>query len=344
MLPDHPGAILGVCFHTVLAAANMGRFDEDSDTTRASARDMFDQRARTLYESAHPLLQAKFPSVERMPYYNLHRERAALLAVSIASSRHAGAASDDVETETVRGQTRVERQLTSSDGLIVGRPDYVDRMAGVVVDYKTGLAAEGQTGAVTESEGRQLRLYAYLVSQTEGIEISKGAIVRGDGQRNEIAIRKSAVDSEASRAKGQLGAINAAADAGKSFYDLASPSSDNCSMCPCIPLCEPFWRDAKPEWADSCGVHIQGRVTEISTTSIQGFALVTLNVEVTGGTLRCSSVPLEQVPDAWLRTGGSVLPSVGNVVRVVHARQTTRDSEPEVLRADKALTSLWIVP
>ena len=344
MLPDHPGAILGVCFHTVLAAANMGRFDEGSDRARASARDMFDQRARTLYENAHPLLQAKFPSVERMPYYNLHRERAALLAVFIASSRHGSVASDDVGTQAVQGQARVERQLASSDGLIVGRPDYVDRMAGVVVDYKTGLAAEGQSGAVTESEGRQLRLYAYLVSQTEGIEISKGAIVRGDGQRSEIAIRKSSVDSEASRAKGQLGVMNAAADVSKSFYDLASPSSDNCSMCPCIPLCEPFWRDAEPEWADSCGLHVQGRVTEINTASIQGFALVTLNVEVTGGTLRCSSVSLEQIPDTWLTTGGSVLPGVGDVVRVVHARQSMRDSEPAVVRADKTLTSLWIVP
>jgi len=344
ILPDQPTAILGTCFHTVLAAANIGRFNGDLERVRVSARDLFDEQAKFLYERAHPLLQAKFPSVERMPYYNLHRERATLHAASISSTRPISNISVDAGNEAVRGQSRSERQFASRDGLIVGRPDYVDRTSGTVVDYKTGVITDGQPSAVTEPEARQLRLYAYLVSEGGELVVSKGAIVRGDGRRIEIDIPKSAADAEASRARAQLQAINAAGDAGKSFEDLASPSPTNCSMCSCIPLCDAFWRDSKPEWAESCGVHVEGRVTELNRTTIQDFRLVTLDVEVSRGTADCASVSLEQVPESWLTIRGSALPSVGDVVRLVHIRQSTSEAGVTIMRADKALTSVWVVP
>jgi hypothetical protein len=343
ILPDHPAAILGTCFHAVLAAANMGRFNGDSETGRVPARDSFDQQAKSLYENAHPLLQAKFPSVERMPYYNLYRERAALHAAFIAASRRTSSVSADVGTQAMRGQWRTEKHLASSDGLIVGRPDYVERTSGTIVDYKTGVAAEGQLSVVTEPEARQLRLYAYLVSQG-GAVTSKGAIVRGDGRRSEIEIPTSAADAEAFRARVQLQAMNAARDAGRSFDDLASPSAGNCCMCACIPLCNAFWREAKPEWADSCGLHVEGRVKEISRTTIQGFALVTVGVEVSRGTVGSAFASVEQVPESWLTIRGSSLPAVGDVIRIVHARQPASDADVVIMRADKALTSLWVVP
>lgn len=210
------------------------------------------------------------------------------------------------------------------------------------MDFKSGIAAGDEPYAVSEAEAHQLRLYAYLTSE-RGISISKGVIVRGDGRRYQIEITKSDADAEASSARTQLQAINAAVADGRHFDDLASPSPENCRMCSCLPFCEAFWRDSRQEWADQCGVHIEGLVREVSTTTAQGVALVALSIEPQRGTLNCTSTFIEQIPEKWLTIEGASIPQVGDVVRVVHARQSNVEDDVAILRLDKALTSLWRV-
>jgi hypothetical protein len=50
---------------------------QSDESRRAIARQAFDRHAKSAYENAHPLLRAKFPSPQRLPFYNMLRERAA---------------------------------------------------------------------------------------------------------------------------------------------------------------------------------------------------------------------------------------------------------------------------
>jgi CRISPR/Cas system-associated exonuclease Cas4 (RecB family) len=293
-----------------------------------------------LYKNVHPLLKAKFSSPERLPYYNLYRERAALYASQVVQTEAPEGLLGFLTTGSALQRTEV--RLESADGLIVGRPDYIDMDAQSVVDYKSGVSDNNETDAVSDAEIRQLRLYAYLASEA-GISVSKGVIVRGDGRRSQIEIPKSQAAAEGSRAKGQLQAINAALADGQSFDGLASPSVENCPMCPCLPFCDAFWRECTAEWADRCGVHVEGLVKEVSSTTAQGVPLVTLRIELQRGTLNSTFAFIEQIPEKWLTIEGASIPKVGDIVRVVHARQFGDDHESANLRVDKGLTNLWSV-
>ena len=341
-LPDQPAAILGICFHTVIAASHLGNAGAESSAVREVARSLFDKQAKALYENAHPLLKLKFSTPERLPYYNLHRERAALFAAQAVGARPVERASS-FETSASEQHRHTEMRLQSADGLIVGRPDYIDSNSQSVVDFKSGVATGNEPSAVSDAEKDQLRLYAYLASE-RGISISKGVIVRGDGHSCQIEISKGDADAVASSARTQLRAINSAIADGLPFDDLASPSAENCAMCPCIPFCEAFWRDSNPEWADQCGVHVEGRVVEISTTTVQGVPLVTLGIEPQRGTLNCVTAFVDQIPEKWLTVGGAPIPRVGEIVRVVHARHANVENDIPILRVDKALTSVWSLP
>lgn len=341
-LPQHPAAILGTAFHAVLAAAHKGDLQVANAGDRAPARILFDKTARELHQKAHPLVKLKFRSADRLPFYNLHRERSARIATPIAVSRTASSGSAAGAARPNELAAKTEFRLCSKDGRIVGRADHIDGPSGTVLDYKTGRAPEGEAGAgtVSDYEVRQLRLYAYLAAEN-GIGVDKGVIVRGDGRRGEIAVSQAEAGAEADRAREQLSKLNAAVAGGASFRDLASPSSKNCAFCPCIPFCESFWAAAQPEWAADCGPHIEGNVAEAETRQIHGVSLTTLVLSRRAGTLPAQSASVEQIPSEWMRVDGSNPPCVGEAVRVVHGRLMEANECAVVVRVDKALTAVW---
>lgn len=340
VLPQHPTTILGTAFHTVIAIAYKGELPVAGVSDRVPARELFDKTAQKLHLGAHPLVKLKFPSVDRLPFYNLTRERVALAATSIAASRLKSAASAAGAPRVDYPAVKMERRLCSRDGRLIGRADHIDGRSGVVVDYKTGRMSEGEPCVVSDSEVRQLRLYAYLAAEN-GTDIGTGAVVRGDGQRCEIKISPGEAEAEADCAKKQLGRLNAAVTEGASFRDLASPSPRNCSFCPCLPFCGPFWAEANPEWTEDCGTHVEGNVAEIESRQIQGVSLSTLILSTRTGTVFAQRVLIEQIPIEWMRIGDLDLPRIGDAIRVVHGRQVETDGRTVVIRVDKALTAVW---
>jgi hypothetical protein len=338
VLPDHPATLLGICFHAVAAAAHRGGLTGEGEALLTSARELFDHQAQRLHFAAHPLLKQKFPSVERIPYYYMQRERAVVRAEEIAVARSSG--------RTHRAQAAPQRQtesrLASQDGLIVGRPDHLDGPAETVVDYKTGGAAEARRGAVSAAEARQLRLYAYLGGEN-GTSILNGEVVRGDGDRCTLPISPGEAASEADIARAQLRIFNDKVQQGRTFEEMASPSAAGCAMCPCIPFCEAFWKNASPEWSEQCGVQVEGQVNGAAEAEAGPFKLVTLGLNFRRGTIRAGDAAIEQIPQPWLAVGGGPLPVVGDIVRVVHGRIAGDGTEPIVVRVDKTLTSVWVI-
>src|SRR5262249_23461690 len=73
-LPGNSFAILGLCFHTVAAAAQKGQLRAPNGNVMAAARQMFDAEADRRYAEAHIVLKAKYPAKERLPFYYARRE------------------------------------------------------------------------------------------------------------------------------------------------------------------------------------------------------------------------------------------------------------------------------
>ena len=299
---------------------------------------MFDQVTGSAYVRADEFLRVKYRSPEALPYYYLFRERAALAAVGVADRRDRASAS----TVPVRGEappTRlIETTLTSSDGLLFGRPDYVDVQAEEIVDYKTGASFDDAT-AISEAEIRQLNLYVHLALENH-LSVSRGVIVRPGGRRAATEVAKAQADAEGHQARAVLDQFNQAA--GRTFEAIAQPSTEACQFCPCIPFCEAFWREAAPAWLEDCGTHVEGRITTITESQVQGVRLLTFGLEVNRGTLDAARAFVEQVPESWMTVGGCQPPTVGEILRVVHGRATSTGIA-SVIRVDRTITSLWTV-
>jgi hypothetical protein len=338
-VPLVPKALLGTCFHAAVEQANLGRLSNlGREEQLEAARNIFDRCAQMIYAQAHPLLRAKFGFPEKLPYYNLYRERAAVEAA------------DSAERMTPTGgtataglgqliQAAVEERLVSRDGLIVGRPDVIDTVTKEVVDYKTALGRDDTVPAMSEAEIRQLRLYVHLAVEN-GISISRAVIARSNGQRTSIDISPKEAAEEGRRAREVLAEYNSRV--GEPFDVAAQPSAENCQFCPCIPFCEGFWRSANPTWVEQCGTHIEGRILAVETSGVQELNLVTLEMNVQRGTFQTADMYVEQIPQVWINADGSDQPRQGDVVRVLYGRIVS-DTPPQVMRVDRMATSVWSV-
>jgi len=342
-VPHHPQALLGACVHAVVEDAHNGRLPPGgAESRRAAARDVFDRKAKELHEAAHPLMRMKFPTPERIPYYYLFRERAAVLALGTAArsnAERAPATAPGSGAYPSQG-TLVETTLRSRDGLLVGRPDYVDPAAGEVVDYKAGARFDDDPDALLDSEARQLRLYVHL-GRERGLELRSGVVVRIDGRRVALDVSEADATAEGQRARETLGAFNA--KAAKSFKELAEPSADACRYCPCIPFCEAFWEAAAPAWVDNCGTHVEGTISAVTKALVQNTALVTLELAVVRGTVAPGAAVIQQLPEKWTCVDGGPPPEVGDVVRAVNCRRADDGDETALIRPDRLTTAVWTV-
>ncbi len=342
-VPHHPRALLGTCVHAVVEDAHIGRLPPgDEESRRAAARTVFDRKAKELHDATHPLVRVKFPTPERIPYYYLFRERAAVLALAAAArpnAERAPATGPGSGPPPPQG-TLVETTLTSRDGLLVGRPDYVDPATGEVVDYKTGAGPDDDPGGLRDSEARQLRLYVHL-GRERGLELRSGVVVRVDGRRVALEVAEADATAEGQRARETLGAFNA--KAAESFMELAEPSADACCFCPCVPFCEAFWEAAARAWVDKCGTHVEGTISAVSKAVVQNTALVTLELAVARGTVAPGPAVVQQLPEKWACVDGAPPPEVGDVVRVVNCRLADDAGGTSLIRPDRLTTAVWTV-
>ncbi|MBI4502884.1 MAG: PD-(D/E)XK nuclease family protein [Gemmatimonadetes bacterium] len=340
-VPQHPRALLGTCVHSVVESVQTGGLQpRDDETRRAVAREAFDRKAKDLYDRAHPLLRAKFPAPERIPYYYLFRERAALLALDAAARQDTArtATAPLVRAAHAQPAALVETKLTSRDGLLVGRPDYVDVSAGEVVDYKTAAGPEDDPAGLLDSEARQLRLYVHLAREL-GLKLTKGAVVRANGRRVDLEISEADAAAEGERARVALRAFNA--HASEDFERLATPSPQACRYCPCIPFCDAFWQKATPAWADQCGTQVEGTVSGVSRAVVQKIPLITVELAITRGTTMPGEAVVQQLPERWACGDGTPPPKAGDVVRVVNGRLVDDAEGVAVIRPDRLTTAFW---
>lgn len=334
-IPQNSTAILGTCFHKVLELAHKGKFPQDKEACREAARQEFDLQSQLQYQQSHPLIRSKYSSVERLPRYYLLRERAALHASDITLER-----TPSTPRETSKPSGSSEVSLRSQDGLIKGRPDYINVANSTIIDYKSGFKTEADEAEISESEARQLRLYTYLCLENN-IQISQGMIIRGDNQRPTLEITNEDARKEGDAARALLLELNDAASS-QTFQKMAQPSPKNCKGCSCIPLCEAFWEQATPDWEDECGTHLEGRIVQTPISSKDStFNLVNLEVNDIRGTISSTQTTIQQIPQDWLLLDGENIPRLGDIIRLVDAKHSKSESS-SVVRAEKFLTTIWL--
>lgn len=343
-VPSHPQALLGICVHAVVEEAHSGRFAPWSeDSLLVAARNAFDHKAQELHEAAHPLLRVKFATPERIPYYYLSRERAAVLALDTAprpNAAHAPALVPGSGASSTAPGTLVETTLRSRDGLLLGRPDFVDPTVGEVVDYKTGAGRDDDPDGLSDTEVRQLRFYIHL-GRERGLELRRGVVVRAGGRRVALNVTDADASEEGRQARDVLASFNARASEG--FKDLAEPSPDACRYCPCVPFCESFWGAVTSSWLDACGTQVEGTILAANRAVVHNTALVTLELAVTRGSVASGAAVVQHVPEAWACADASPPPQVGDLVRVVNARLVDDGGESALIRPDRLTTAIWTV-
>jgi CRISPR/Cas system-associated exonuclease Cas4 (RecB family) len=322
-----------------MEAAVLGRLGILPADREVAARPFFDSAMRQLFDSSHALIRVKFSSPERVPFYNLYRERAAQKAADLPLALAAETVSSNSGDDGEGSATGVlaEKELYSRDRLIKGRADCVDRSQRLVIDYKSGGALGIEQGEITDGEKRQLILYAYLLRENQ-IPIEKGRIERADGRIAEMVISAEVAENEAFAARAVLADFNSEAQNGQ-FARLATPSPSSCAGCQCIPVCEAFWETADKTWIDLVGVHAQATVEEVAAASVGDVDVASFVVAVTGGTIPHGRASVEQVPVKWLLADGSTLLEPGESVRIVNAKLVS--DEPVVIRTNRITTAVW---
>jgi hypothetical protein len=341
-LPQHPNALLGICFHRVLELAHKGRLPQSKTDCRVQARVLFDQEAQVQYRRLHPLIHEKFSSPKKLPYYNLFRERAALRATEVVTKATASTPlTSFVDALPKNPSELVEATLFSSDKLLKGRSDHIDIKNGEVVDYKSGIGSEKYDFDLSDAEIRQLRFYVHLGLEN-GFHLCKGTVVRGNGYKVSVNISQEDAQEQSQHARTLLREFNEAVQQGKTFEQIAEPSIENCSRCPCIPLCEAFWRSAKPDWAEQNGIHVEAEIIGITESANQNATFLTFELIAGRGTVPPGRAVVQQVPEQWLISDGFERFQIGGIVRIVDGRlASARDALR--IRVDKISTTVWQV-
>ena len=85
-VPPQPRALLGIGAHAIFERARRAGLpgETQEEWTRAAAA-AFDEKVGVLFTQTHPLLRAKFETVEHIPYFHIYRARTALIAATLAA-------------------------------------------------------------------------------------------------------------------------------------------------------------------------------------------------------------------------------------------------------------------
>lgn len=148
------------------------------------------------------------------------------------------------EREVSKSGTQVfaEKDLTSKDGILLGRLDAYFLLGESIrlIDYKSGAILE--EGQPKRDYVRQLYLYAHLIFETHGIYPSSMALIGRELDAVEIEPSKEGSATIANEMRSVLSSYNAAAEKQVSPLELAKPSVDACTYCDAKPFCPAFWQ------------------------------------------------------------------------------------------------------
>lgn len=165
----------------------------------------------------------------------------------------------------------VEVRLSSEDPPLEGTPDLVVRTTErtTIVDYKTGIGLDPETGELRAEYERQLQIYAYLEHGASGVWPSSAWLVPFKGRPIELLVDERSATAAANEARAVLNSYNALAPASQPGRAAATA----CRYCPFVAECPSFWASVS-EVASAGFVALRGSVREAHASRSAGVTLV----------------------------------------------------------------------
>lgn len=171
--------------------------------------------------------------------------------------------------EVIAG-TGVEIKLRDVNSGLFGRADRIQRQGSSVrvVDLKTGL----HQGEATESQRRQLLLYALLTQRATGQWPDSVAVEDASGLQHVISLDIEEAESTLLEVESLVESFNQKIAEG-SFVDDADPSAERCRWCAFRVVCKPYWDRLDSSWGHQGSL---GKVLESGNSDAGAYAVLEL--------------------------------------------------------------------
>jgi hypothetical protein len=190
------------------------------------------------------------------------------LATQMASNGHAVGPVDSA---------MVEKELCSTNGLLVGRPDYFavtcDRAK--LLEYKSSKIRDAY-GDPSEDYINQLRFYSALIVDRYDVEQIDARIESLSGDSCEAVITRKEAKEFAARVAATIEVVNRSAAEDQEFTRLAKPSNENCAFCESRILCAPFKREQDRIGLEGENFVLEGVVKKCDLDSALNITVVTV--------------------------------------------------------------------
>jgi hypothetical protein len=279
-------SILGDIAHDLAEAVERRRswpsgLEQQRELVEELWRDLLaagEERLRNAWLPAEP------PPAVDWPGYNLTRARTVSRALRrISSLGQRGVGHGDAPVRPSGPEQRLEDPETG----LWGRADRIQWRGGKaqIVDLKSG----SNQGDPSQSQRRQLLLYAALLHAATGVWADEIAIENASGKRTSLPYRTSeAADSvaEVLRARDEFNRRDSEAHVGS-----ASPDPEGCRHCEYRVACGPYWQAMSADWRHGA---VWGGVLAASAASTGTLAELVVKApeELAGELVQVVSVPL----------------------------------------------------
>ena len=302
--PSVPSAKVGVAIHSLVEKAGKGDLDGFSQLDILSAWEGIIGAIEQEMNS-NDLDRHLVPLKRNMIDYEVKMRRACLFAAKLTETRNAPLPSSfpELQRRKVGGEIWVQNLSGSVGGyidLVRSGPDGLS-----LVDYKTGAMVSPDDGQIKEEYDIQMKLYAALYHEQEGIWPAKLLLEGLGGESAEVQFTHDDCMRLLRSAEASISELNTYLERScQSFHDLmgrmAKASSKECRYCQWRPGCASYWNHVATKQVDDgewpCDV--AGSVQETRTLR-NGMGMIVLINPIgpfvgMDGTVRITGIDLSQ--------------------------------------------------
>jgi len=241
-LPATPRMELGSIIHSLHHWSFLNRY---AGVTLAEAEQKFDELVAATERrlSASPLSVHLVPLSASCDVFIKRRHSAVRHALREPMVKKAGS--------IIGARQLSEESISSPDGLIKGSMDavYFDGDAIDIIERKSGDVT--RDGVLRESYVMQLKLYAGLVHEVEGVMPQSLSLIDGDFKRHVVDFTPAEIRALYLAAKEWIGAVSEEVLSRPDYLDsLADPRPSNCKSCQLRANCRPYWETIRQGLSD----------------------------------------------------------------------------------------------
>ncbi|QQE78384.1 PD-(D/E)XK nuclease family protein [Alicyclobacillus sp. SO9] len=264
----HPKALIGIVCHDMLRRASVGAYDHiDPSEIKQVLREQFHQKCQHLLLSSVNASQSqRYGSPENWPGYNIRYYRLQASALQTFERRSTNTNRSDMSNVDILA----ERELKSSNGRLVGRPDrmiYREHGDAIIEDYKTGEIYDGNE--LRAHIRRQMLLYTFLCVESFDVHNVTFRVIPMNGVVYEENVDLAEAVRFGDSVFDTLDSINTSlleiSRGEKLFNELAQPSAESCAFCPYRNRCDTYWSSMTT--SNGSFLDVEGRIDSVSSSS-----------------------------------------------------------------------------